>query len=97
MFLFPTDTPDQNASMFFQIMLPSDGRFVNLPYGSLFTYMLEKHNCLSIGLYRRGLDGKGFQYLLLNPSPETHVQNHDCLYLLGSRPPTWEDLAPTPG
>ncbi|KAI8926389.1 hypothetical protein BC831DRAFT_504492 [Entophlyctis helioformis] len=41
---------------FFQVVLPPDDRFVGLPYGSLFMYLLVKYNAVSLGLYRRTVE-----------------------------------------
>jgi hypothetical protein len=96
MLIFTPDASTESNSKLLQITLPSDGRFVDISYGSLYIYMLEKHNCICLGLYRRGHDGRGFQYLMLNPPAEVKIKEEDSLYLIGPKLPSWEELVPTP-
>jgi K+/H+ antiporter YhaU regulatory subunit KhtT len=65
--------------------------FIGLPYGSLFTYLVENYHCTPIGIYRKCFDGKSFQYVILNPSPSNSIQESDSLYLLGTSIPTWDE------
>lgn len=95
MFLFDGascgDNSTSDGSFFFQIELPLDCRFVGLPFGSLFTYLLTKYNCLILGLYRQCEEsGRSFQYVMLNPTAEILIEDDDMLFVVGPSKPIWD-------
>lgn len=88
----PTGSKPINCSNFFQAELPADGRFIGLPFGSMFTMMMIKYQCITIGVYRHFKVGRTFQYVYLNPAPDALINESDALFLIGPAPPDWDAL-----
>ena len=81
---------DLKTSMFFQSSLPNDGRFLNIPFGTLFEHLLAKYSCIVMGLYRQSSEaGKQFKYVVLNPAADILIQEFDMIFAFGNCKPDW--------
>ena len=89
-----TSAPNENtSSFFFQMELPLDSRFTGMPFGSLFTLLMRKYQVMIIGLYRQSVNdanGKKFQYVFLNPSCDTKIEDDDLIFAIGVEKPLWD-------
>ena len=76
--------------VFFQSALPSDGRFLNVPFGTVFEYLLLNFGCLTIGLFRESSEsGKRFEYVVLNPAADVLIREYDYIFAFGGNKPDW--------
>jgi hypothetical protein len=81
---------DYNNSTFFQSALPADGRFLNIPFATLFEHLLTSYRCLVMGLFRESSEsGKQFEYVVLNPSTDILIRESDMIFAFGNSKPDW--------
>ncbi|KAJ3000871.1 hypothetical protein HDV02_002334 [Globomyces sp. JEL0801] len=86
------ETPTSCTGQFYQVPLPVDDRFVGLPFGTLFSLLIQQYKCIPLGLYRQSLESeeKRFQYVILKPTPSLIIRTGDCVFLIGPRKPAWD-------
>ena len=87
MLLFFDSSSGSSDTNFFQISLPADGRYSGLSFEMMTTYLLLEHQCVCLGVYRNCFDSTSFQYVYLNPMPESLIENGDKLFLFGKNRP----------